>query len=141
MNTEMNTGQLRPLTRTAEAAPQILPTPQSTYQLVLDAAERWPCAVAGQWIPHPADHARCLTWTYQDLAAQVTRIANALTALVADAAVEAVRDVLAREGLEPPREIRAGRENGRLVVTVAGLDPHRVSAAVAGFPLTVRSTH
>jgi fatty-acyl-CoA synthase len=31
--------------------------------------------------PDPADHARCLDWTYAELAGTVTRIANALTAL------------------------------------------------------------
>jgi fatty-acyl-CoA synthase len=81
MNAEMNDGQTRTPTRETEPPPEVLPTPESTYQLVLDAAARWPHAVAGQWIPDPADYTRCLTWTYQDLAARVTRIANALTAL------------------------------------------------------------
>ena len=64
-----------------EPAPDVLPLPESTYQLVLDAAARWPDAVASQWIPDPADYTRCVTWTYRDLAARVTQIANALTAL------------------------------------------------------------
>ena len=59
----------------------ILPLPESTYQLLLDAAGTWPDTVATQWIPDPADHARCLDWTYAELAGTVTRIANALTAL------------------------------------------------------------
>jgi fatty-acyl-CoA synthase len=59
----------------------ILPLPESTYQLLLDAAGTWPDAIATQWIPDPADHARCLDWTYAELARTVTRIANALTAL------------------------------------------------------------
>jgi fatty-acyl-CoA synthase len=59
----------------------ILPLPESTYQLLLDAADTWPDAIATQWIPDPADHARCLAWTYAELAGTVTRIANALTAL------------------------------------------------------------
>ena len=62
-------------------APQILPKPESTYQLLLDAASAWPDGVATQWIPDPADHTRCVAWTYAELAAMVTRIANALTAL------------------------------------------------------------
>lgn len=61
--------------------PTVLPLPTSTYQLVLDAAQARPEAVATRWIPDPARFADCLTWTYADLAAQVTRIANALTAL------------------------------------------------------------
>ena len=60
---------------------EILPQPKSTYQLLLDAARTWPDGVATQWIPDPADHTRCLAWTYAELAGTVTRIANALTAL------------------------------------------------------------
>ena len=60
---------------------KILPLPASTYQLLLDAADAWPDGIATQWIPDPADHTRCLTWTYAELAGTVTRIANALTAL------------------------------------------------------------
>jgi fatty-acyl-CoA synthase len=59
----------------------ILPQPESTYQLLLDAAGTWPDGIATQWIPDPADHTRCLNWTYAELAGTVTRIANALTAL------------------------------------------------------------
>ena len=59
----------------------ILPLPESTYQLLLDAVGAWPDTIATQWIPDPADHARCLDWTYAELAGMVTRIANALTAL------------------------------------------------------------
>jgi fatty-acyl-CoA synthase len=61
--------------------PSVLPLPESTYQLLLDAARTWPGAVATQWIPDPSDHTRCLSWTYAELAGTVTRIANALTAL------------------------------------------------------------
>ena len=60
---------------------EILPPPESTYQLLLDAARTWPGAVATQWIPDPADHTRRRDWTYAELAGTVTRIANALTAL------------------------------------------------------------
>ena len=60
---------------------EILPLPASTYQLLLDAARTWPDGIATQWIPDPADHTRCLDWTYAELAGTVTRIANALTAL------------------------------------------------------------
>jgi len=60
---------------------EILPLPESTYQLLLDAARAWPDGIATQWIPDPADHTRCLAWTYAELAGTVTRIANALTAL------------------------------------------------------------
>ena len=60
---------------------EILPLPESTYQLLLDAARAWPDGVATQWIPGPADYTRCLSWTYAELAGTVTRIANALTAL------------------------------------------------------------
>ena len=60
---------------------EILPQPASTYQLLLDAARAWPDGIATQWIPDPADHTRCLDWTYAELAGTVTRIANALTAL------------------------------------------------------------
>ena len=62
-------------------APQTLPRPESTYQLLLDAADAWPDGVAMRWIPDPGDYAHCLTWTYAELASTVTRIANALTAL------------------------------------------------------------
>ena len=58
-----------------------LPRPESTYQLLLDAASAWPDGMATQWIPDPGDHTRCLAWTYAQLAGTVTRIANALTAL------------------------------------------------------------
>ena len=60
---------------------EILPQPESTYQLLLDAARTWPDGVATQWIPDPGDYTRCLAWTYADLAGTATRIANALTAL------------------------------------------------------------
>jgi fatty-acyl-CoA synthase len=61
--------------------PTVLPMPTSTYQLVLDAALARPEDVATRWIPDPARYTACLTWTYSDLAAEVTRIANALTTL------------------------------------------------------------
>jgi len=61
--------------------PQPLPTPESTYQLLLDAAQAWPDAVATQWIPDPAAYTSCLTWTYAELAATVTQIANGLASL------------------------------------------------------------
>jgi len=57
------------------------PQPESTYQLLLDAAGTWPDGVATQWIPDPDDPTRCLDWTYAELAGTVTRIANALTGL------------------------------------------------------------
>jgi fatty-acyl-CoA synthase len=60
---------------------EILPQPESTYQLLLDAARAWPDGIATQWIPDPSDHIRCLNWTYAELAGLVTRIANALTSL------------------------------------------------------------
>ena len=60
---------------------EILPLPESTYRLLLEAAGAWPDAVAMQWIPDPADHTRCLAWTYAGLAGTVTRIVNALTTL------------------------------------------------------------
>jgi fatty-acyl-CoA synthase len=60
---------------------EILPLPESTYQLLLDAARVWPDGIATQWIPDPADYTRSLAWSYAELAGTVTRIANALTAL------------------------------------------------------------
>jgi fatty-acyl-CoA synthase len=60
---------------------EILSLPESTYQLLLDAARAWPDGIATQWIPDPADYTRCLAWTYAELADTATRIANALTAL------------------------------------------------------------
>ena len=59
----------------------VLPLPTSTYQLVLDAAATWPQAVATQWISDPARYQECLSWTHADLAATVTRTANAFTEL------------------------------------------------------------
>ena len=61
--------------------PETPPQPESTYRLLLDAAGAWPDGIATQWIPDPADHTRCLGWTYAELAGTATRIANALTAL------------------------------------------------------------
>ena len=52
--------------------------PESTYELLASAASTWPDAVATQWIPDPADYARCQSWTYAELASTVTRIANGL---------------------------------------------------------------
>jgi fatty-acyl-CoA synthase len=60
---------------------EILPVPESTYQLLLDAARAWPDGIATQWIPDPADYTRCLNWTYAELAGTVTQIANALISL------------------------------------------------------------
>jgi fatty-acyl-CoA synthase len=60
---------------------EILPLPESTYQLLLDAARAWPDGIATQWIPDPAGYTCCLAWTYAELAGTVTRVANALTAL------------------------------------------------------------
>jgi fatty-acyl-CoA synthase len=65
----------------AMTPPETPPQPESTYRLLLDAAGAWPDGIATQWIPDPADHTRCLDWTYAELARTVTRIANALTAL------------------------------------------------------------
>jgi fatty-acyl-CoA synthase len=56
-------------------------TPESTYELLRQAARTWPDAIATQWIPDPAVHRDCLALTYAGLAAQVTRIANGLAAL------------------------------------------------------------
>ena len=55
--------------------------PESTYELLRQAAGTWPDAIATQWIPDPGDHLRCLALTYADLAGAVTRIANGLAAL------------------------------------------------------------
>jgi fatty-acyl-CoA synthase len=55
--------------------------PESTYELLASAASTWPDAVATQWIPDPADYARCQAWTYAELAGAVTRIANGLASL------------------------------------------------------------
>jgi fatty-acyl-CoA synthase len=63
------------------SAAEILAMPESTYQLLLDAADAWPGGIATQWIPDPGDYTRCLAWTYAELAGTVTRIANGLTAL------------------------------------------------------------
>ena len=63
------------------SAAQVLPMPDSTYQLLLEAARTWPDRIATQWIPEPGDHAYSLAWTYPELAGTVTQIANALTAL------------------------------------------------------------
>ena len=60
---------------------QVLPPPESTYQLLLEAARRWPDAIAMQWIPDPDDYTRSLAWSYAELAGTVTQIANALGAL------------------------------------------------------------
>jgi fatty-acyl-CoA synthase len=60
---------------------EVLAMPESTYQLLLDAARSWPDGMATQWIPDPADYTRCRAWTYAELADTVTRIANALTCL------------------------------------------------------------
>jgi fatty-acyl-CoA synthase len=61
--------------------PQVLLPPESTYQLLLDAARAWPDGIATQWIPDPAAYTSCLTWTYADLAGTVTQIANGLASL------------------------------------------------------------
>ena len=37
--------------------PTVLPPPESTYQLLLDAARTWPGAVAAQRIPDPSAQA------------------------------------------------------------------------------------
>jgi fatty-acyl-CoA synthase len=58
--------------------------------------------------------------------------------LVADAAVRAVTEALAAEGVTDA-DVAASHENGRLVVTVTGVDAARVHQAVDGFPLTVRA--
>jgi fatty-acyl-CoA synthase len=55
--------------------------PESTYELLTNAARTWPDAVATQWIPDPADYARCRAWTYAEVAGAVTRIANGLARL------------------------------------------------------------
>ncbi len=59
----------------------VLPLPESTYQLLPDAARTWPGADATQWIPDPSEHIRCLTRTDDELAGTVTRITNALTSV------------------------------------------------------------
>ena len=59
-------------------------------------------------------------------------------ALVADAAVRAVTEVLAEADLAGA-QVTAGHENGQLAITVTGADPGRLNQALAGFPLTIRS--
>ncbi len=61
--------------------PPVLPQPESTYQLLLDAARAWPDGVATQWIPDPAAYTSCLTRTYAGLAGTVTQIANGMASL------------------------------------------------------------
>ena len=84
--TAMATGKLvladsgLPSTLTADVV-GVMPQPTSTYQLVLDAAATWPQAVATQWVADPARYQDSVSWTYSDLAATVTRTANAFTAL------------------------------------------------------------
>ena len=58
-------------------------------------------------------------------------------ALAADAAVRVVTEALAAAALADA-QVTAAHEDGRLVLTVTGADPHRVRDAVAGFALTVR---
>ncbi|HVN11103.1 MAG TPA: acyl-CoA synthetase [Kineosporiaceae bacterium] len=78
----MNAGQVPVLPASLdEPVAGVLPRPTSTYQLLLDAAARWPHTVAQQWIPDPADDTTALTVTYRELAGRVTQIANALTTL------------------------------------------------------------
>jgi fatty-acyl-CoA synthase len=54
---------------------------ESTYELLANAARTWPDAIATEWLPDPADYARCQPWTYAELASTVTRIANGLASL------------------------------------------------------------
>ena len=61
--------------------PHVLPQPELTYQLLLEAARAWPDGIATQWIPDPAACTSCLTWTFADLAGTVTQIANGLASL------------------------------------------------------------
>ncbi len=61
--------------------PQVLPGPESTYQLLLDAARAWPEGIATHWIQDPAAYTSCLTRTFADLAGTVTQIANGLASL------------------------------------------------------------
>jgi fatty-acyl-CoA synthase len=63
------------------SAADVLQAPESTYQLLLDAASTWPHGIAMEWIPDPADYTRSLAWTYGELASTVTQIANALADL------------------------------------------------------------
>ena len=60
-------------------------------------------------------------------------------ALAADAAARAAAEALAGAGL-PGTQVTAAHENGRPVITVTGADPGRVREALAGFPLTVRTS-
>ena len=60
-------------------------------------------------------------------------------ALATDAAARAAADILAGAGL-PGTQVTAAHENRRLVITVTGADPGRVREALAGFPLTVRTS-
>ena len=59
-------------------------------------------------------------------------------ALAADAAARAAAEALADAGLADA-QVTAAPENGRLVITVTGVDPGRAREALAGFPLTIRS--
>jgi fatty-acyl-CoA synthase len=57
--------------------------------------------------------------------------------LVADAAVRAVTEALASEGLSDA-QATASHENRRLVITFTGADSARVRQVLDGFPLTIR---
>jgi acyl-CoA synthetase (AMP-forming)/AMP-acid ligase II len=129
--------------------------PESTYELLANAARTRPDAVATQWIPDPADHVRCLAWTYAELASAVTRIANGLASLgiqredavtlcgpncsgPADATRRAVAEALDRAAVSAG-EITVTPGEGGLVVSVAGADTGQVYSALAGLPLIVRA--
>jgi fatty-acyl-CoA synthase len=103
--------------------------------------------------PGPFDEAELLAWAstaigepagrpkriYPVDAIPVTAVGKHFKpALAADAAVRVVTEALAGAGL-PDARATAAHEDGRLVVSVTGVDPGRVRDAVAGFALTVRT--
>lgn len=115
----------------------VLPMPRSTYHLVLDAARARPEAVATQWMPassrdallrHPAVHA----------AAAVGRSDRHSGEVPVAYVVPADPDRFDEAELRAWAGTAIGsHRDGRLVVTVAGADAHRVHEAVAGFAVSV----
>jgi fatty-acyl-CoA synthase len=103
--------------------------------------------------PGPFDETELLAWAgtaigeaaarpkriYPMTAIPVTEVGKPFKpALAADAGVRAITEALTAAGVADA-QVTAAHEDGRLVLTVTGADPHRVRDAVAGFALTIRS--
>jgi hypothetical protein len=105
-------------------APQVLPRPESTYQLLLDAASAWPDGVAMQWIPLYRERNLMAKVIHRAPGASAEALLTTAAALVAAVARPAqVRAVVSRGGRPDLAGKVLPRVHQPVLLIVGGKDP------------------